>query len=109
MEGRTKPRRFQNASVLEQTSLDDFLTTAALAQQNFDALRGRADFSEEIEVIERPRLELIIRMLNGVSTFSGSRHRELSFFLSIVGGAGASRTFSVAWSWLLSNDAAKRW
>jgi len=29
-------------SVLEQSSLDDFLETAALAQRNFDALRGEA-------------------------------------------------------------------
>merc|ERR1719321_35208 len=42
---------FNGLSVLEQTHLDDFLTTAELAQQNFTALNGLAQFAEDAKVL----------------------------------------------------------
>jgi large subunit GTPase 1 len=48
---------FNGLSVLEQTSLDDYLTTAELAQQNFTALNGTAQLAEEAKVILEKKRE----------------------------------------------------
>jgi len=46
------------ASILNQTSLDDFLTTAAMARQTFEAQTGQVDFASEKKLILKNTLDI---------------------------------------------------